>query len=234
MSPIKFFLLLLCLVLVFSLIPSVNAIIEKEYQHEIWSLSGDNPTRLDCLFKVRVVIETAQDGTWKTDGSYILYLFLEITYFNETHFEGDQLNFTRGTGDQLYFTDTGEEEKYVFADEDSTSYYFNDYFSHLLVNSPVNEQQMTTVRFFPKEQGTLSIYPELTIKDVKSHGGDSYPYFWGNSSDNPPASIDIEVKASSTISSSDLIFLATGTIFGVTLIGVIFMVKRRKKSTSLA
>lgn len=211
MSQINFFLLSLCLVLFFSLIPSANAIIEKEYQDEIWS--SINPTSsdyLECLFKVRLLIETDEDGNWTTDSSYRLYYFLEITYFNETHFEGDPLNFTRDT------------EEYIFADKTYTNYYSDDYFPHLLVNSPTNKQ-MTTIRFFPKTKGEVEIYPKLTIKDVKSHEGYPYPYSWKGQN------VTIAIKSTSTTSSQELIFLATGTIFGVILIGAILIVKRRKK-----
>jgi len=225
MSQTKLFFLLLSLLLVFSLIPSVNATIEKEYEEEM--RSPINPSSVNCAFKVRLVIETEQDGTWKTDSSYKLDFLLTVTFFNETHFEGDPLNFTKGAVE-------GEEFVYAYGD---VTYFLDDYVPHLLVYSPTN-RKMATIRFLPRSEGRVEIYPKLTIRDVKLHEGYVYAHSWGGQygyAAVEPIYIDVKSPSATspiilpTILSSELIFLVAGIINGVIVIGAIFMVKRRKE-----
>jgi len=211
MNQTRLFSLLLSLLLVVSIISSVNATITKEYEEEMYYDS-----RKDFAFKVRLVVETEADGTWKTDSSYELDFILVVTYFNNTHFHGDPLNFSESEG---------YKGKFVWIAEDVT-YHVLTWAPYRLIDSPTTEK-MANIRFYPRSEGRVKVYPVLTFKDVTVHEGIFYSSLWGGQKVEP---VYIDVKSPTTpLPSSELIFMGAGIILGAVVVGTIFIVKRRKE-----
>jgi len=217
MNHTRLFSVLFSLLLIASIIPSVNATIEKEYEEEMYQDGSKH-----FAFKVRLVIETEEDGTWKTDSSYQLDFILVVTYFNNTHFQGDPLNFSAREG---------YEGKFVYVEGTHVTYTLLTHVSCIYVYSPITKK-MASFRFSPRSEERVKVYPVLTIRDAKVHEGVFYDHYWGGLSGYAsvePVYIDAKSPLTPSRFPSELIFMVAGIVIGAVVVGTIFIVKRRKE-----
>ena len=89
----------LILILASFIVPPCQAIIEKDFGefHEIWF--GDEL----FAFKVKVVIETEKDGTWRNNTEYEVFIITSLTYINRTEISYVTFNET-GISDSVEIT----------------------------------------------------------------------------------------------------------------------------------
>ncbi|UCE43525.1 MAG: hypothetical protein JSV57_03950, partial [Candidatus Bathyarchaeota archaeon] len=204
-----FYSVFLSFLLISLMIFTANATLEEEYEFEEYYRGSRN-----FAFKIKLVIETEEDGTWYIGSTYEVHLFLIVTYFNDTHFGGDPLNFSA----------TEYEGKYVIVEGDA-SYHIAEMAPYRLYSTPITER-MAKMNFYPEtgQRRRVAIYPVINIEDIDLHHGILYDGTWGGD-DVAPTYITVQSPPSEVYplfgSIQDWILLGAGILIGAVVVGAV-------------
>jgi len=169
-------------------------------------------------FKVKLVIEAEEDGTWKTHNSYKVDFFISVTFINYSYF--DALVFgnatvwmVNGVTELLWLSRVG------WIEIDSLRF---------------NEHMGEFIAYSPSAEGRVELCPSIEVHSRGVHRGLIVSTRWGGLDEVEP--IYITVKSSSSDSHATLpieyFYIAMGALVVLILILIIVLFYYRKSKTN--
>lgn len=214
MKRIKILGVFVLLAVIASIIPLCQATIEKEYTFEVKHLLHNDVV---YVFKVKLVIETEENGAWIKGKDYTITFTLTVDFINFTYL--DALNFSDwyiyrpGEVDVLKYHDIGYK---AFGEGESTLSY-----------------PRTVAKFeaYPKHEGRIAIFPGMFIKAINPKPVDgSFTGTIGNWKAEEPLYIDITTKLVTTQIDEikNLIYVLISTIIILIAVTCYLTIKKTK------